>query len=109
MTDFPGKGKVAVLKTSPETVLEDIDRLTKLAGVEQALPHRLRQLAERLGAGPTDELPALGAQFVGAVLDRLADVDPLGVDAPAHAVLVGQAFRQQRLPRGGEHAVVGAA
>jgi uncharacterized protein (DUF362 family) len=38
MSDFPGKGKVAVLKTSPNTVLEDIDRLMGLAGVEQALP-----------------------------------------------------------------------
>ncbi len=38
MSDFAGKGVVAVLKTSPETVLEDIDRLMKLAGVEQALP-----------------------------------------------------------------------
>lgn len=38
MSDFPGKGKVAVLKTSPETVLEDIDELMRLAQVEQALP-----------------------------------------------------------------------
>ncbi len=38
MTDFPGKGKVAVLKTSPETVLDDIDRLMKLGGAEQSLP-----------------------------------------------------------------------
>jgi uncharacterized protein (DUF362 family) len=38
MSNFPGKGKVAVVKTSPETVLEDIDRVMKLAGVEQALP-----------------------------------------------------------------------
>jgi uncharacterized protein (DUF362 family) len=38
MTEFAGKGKVAVVKTSPETVLEDIDRVMKLAGVEQALP-----------------------------------------------------------------------
>jgi len=38
MSNFAGKGVVAVLKTSPETVLEDIDRLMKLAGVEQALP-----------------------------------------------------------------------
>ncbi len=38
MTDFPGKGKVAVLKTSPQTILEDIDRLMKLGGVENALP-----------------------------------------------------------------------
>lgn len=37
MTDFPGKGKVAVLKTSPETVLDDIEKLMGLAGVEQSL------------------------------------------------------------------------
>lgn len=39
MSDFPGKGKVAVLKTSPETVLDDIERLMELAGVQEALPH----------------------------------------------------------------------
>lgn len=38
MSNFPGKGKVAVLKTTPETVLEDIEKVIKLAGVEQALP-----------------------------------------------------------------------
>lgn len=38
MTNYPGKGKVAVLKTSPETVLEDIEKLMIMAGVEQALP-----------------------------------------------------------------------
>lgn len=38
MADFPGKGKVAVLKTSPSTVLEDIDHLVELAGIETALP-----------------------------------------------------------------------
>jgi uncharacterized protein (DUF362 family) len=37
MTDFPGKGKVAVLKTSPDTILEDYHRLLDLAGVEQTL------------------------------------------------------------------------
>ncbi len=37
MSNYPGKGKVAVVKTSPETVLEDIDRLMKIAGVEKAL------------------------------------------------------------------------
>ena len=36
--DFPGKGKVAVLKTSPETVLDDYGRLMDLAGYKQALP-----------------------------------------------------------------------
>lgn len=38
MSDFPGKGKVAVLKTSPATVLDDIERLMSLAEVEAALP-----------------------------------------------------------------------
>ncbi len=38
MADFPGKGKVAVLKTTPETVLEDIERLMKLAKFEGSLP-----------------------------------------------------------------------
>ncbi len=35
---FPGMGKVAVLKTRPETVLDDYARLMKLAGAEAALP-----------------------------------------------------------------------
>ncbi len=38
MPNFPGKGKVAVLKTRPETVLDDIEALMKLAEVEKALP-----------------------------------------------------------------------
>jgi len=42
MTGFPGKGKVAVLKTSPSTVLEDIENLLKMAGLEQALPKDVR-------------------------------------------------------------------
>lgn len=38
MANFPGKGKVAVLKTSPETILEDIEKLMIMASVEQSLP-----------------------------------------------------------------------
>jgi len=38
MNDFPGKGKVAILRTTPETVLEDYERLMLLAGVKEALP-----------------------------------------------------------------------
>jgi len=38
MTDYPGKGKVAVLKTSPKTVLDDYHRLMTMAGVEDTLP-----------------------------------------------------------------------
>src|SRR5262245_23223395 len=39
MTDYPGKGKVAVVKTQPGTVLEDVERAMKLAGFEAALLH----------------------------------------------------------------------
>jgi len=38
MNDFPGKGKVAVAKTTPETVLPDYARVMELAGLRQALP-----------------------------------------------------------------------
>jgi uncharacterized protein (DUF362 family) len=38
MSEFPGKGKVAVIKTSPDTVLEDIQKVMKLGGYEEALP-----------------------------------------------------------------------
>ena len=38
MADFPGKGKVAVLKTSPASVLDDIQALMKLADFQGALP-----------------------------------------------------------------------
>jgi len=38
MSEFPGKGKVAVLKTTPDTVLDDIEQLMKLADLESALP-----------------------------------------------------------------------
>jgi uncharacterized protein (DUF362 family) len=36
--DFPGKGKVAVLRTQPETVVEDIGRLMEMADYRAALP-----------------------------------------------------------------------
>jgi uncharacterized protein (DUF362 family) len=36
--DFPGKGRVALLRTQPETVLDDYRELLKLADYEAALP-----------------------------------------------------------------------
>ncbi len=36
--DFPGKGKVAVVRTRPETVVDDIGRLMVMAGYRDALP-----------------------------------------------------------------------
>lgn len=38
MTDFPGKGIVAAIKTTPETILEDIHSVMRLADFETALP-----------------------------------------------------------------------
>src|SRR3989337_686652 len=38
MEGFPGKGTVAVLKTTPATVLEDIRRVMRLADFEASLP-----------------------------------------------------------------------
>jgi uncharacterized protein (DUF362 family) len=38
MTDFPGKGKVAVLKTTPGSVFNDVEELMQLADFESALP-----------------------------------------------------------------------
>lgn len=37
MNDYSGRGVVAVLKTSPETILEDVQRVINLAGVEKSL------------------------------------------------------------------------
>ncbi len=42
MSIFPGKGKVAALKTSPETVLDDIGKVMRLADFEAALPKGVR-------------------------------------------------------------------
>lgn len=41
MSDFPGKGTVAVVKTSPATILEDVQTVMKLAGFESALPKQI--------------------------------------------------------------------
>ena len=41
MANFPGKGKVAVIKTTPETILEDVEKVMKQAGFEEALPKGL--------------------------------------------------------------------
>lgn len=38
MSQFPGKGVVAVVKTSPATIIDDIQTVMKLAGFETALP-----------------------------------------------------------------------
>lgn len=42
MADFFGKGKVAVLKTTPETVLDDYDKLLSIAQIEQAISNEIK-------------------------------------------------------------------
>lgn len=42
MADFPGKGKVAVLKTSPDTVINDIEQAMLLADFPASLPKKHR-------------------------------------------------------------------
>lgn len=42
--EFPGRGKVAILRTSPESVLEDYARLMDLADVSEALPRNLETI-----------------------------------------------------------------
>jgi uncharacterized protein (DUF362 family) len=42
MVDFVGKGTIAALKTSPETILDDIHRVMQLAGVEKSLKNDIR-------------------------------------------------------------------
>ncbi len=38
MADFPGKGKVAIVKTTPESVIDDVGQVMRLAGYQDALP-----------------------------------------------------------------------
>jgi uncharacterized protein (DUF362 family) len=42
MTEFKGKGTVAVLKTQPDTILEDIAELMRLADFESSLPQGVK-------------------------------------------------------------------
>ena len=42
MTEFPGKGIVAAIKTTPETVIEDIEHVMRLADFESALPKNVK-------------------------------------------------------------------
>jgi len=46
MTEYSGKGKVAVVKTTPETVLDDYKRVMELAGFETALPKDVQTLVK---------------------------------------------------------------
>ena len=61
MTDFPGKGIVAVVKTTPETVLQDYDKLLQSGQLSAGAAQRQRHAAE-------DQY--LVANVVSGLLDR---------------------------------------
>ena len=49
MTDFPGKGIVAAIKTTPKTVLEDIEHVMRLADFESAQQHKAHLRTDKGG------------------------------------------------------------
>lgn len=73
--DFPGRGKVAVLRTTPDTVLEDYRQLMHLAGYQEALP-RNRELLIKLNLSWTKFFPACSSppwQLEGVIKTLLED------------------------------------
>ncbi len=38
MVNFPGRGKVAIVRTTPDTVVDDVREVMRLAGYQEALP-----------------------------------------------------------------------
>jgi uncharacterized protein (DUF362 family) len=42
MAEYPGKGTVAVLKTTPERILDDVQQVMRTGGFEAALPKNVR-------------------------------------------------------------------
>ncbi|MEA3459240.1 MAG: DUF362 domain-containing protein [Chloroflexota bacterium] len=73
--DFPGRGKVAVLKTSPETVLEDYRRLMHMAGYQDVLS-KDNDLLIKLNLSWTKFFPACSTppwQLEGVIKTLLAD------------------------------------
>lgn len=70
MSDFPGKGKVAALKTSPNTVLEDISSVMDLAGFRDILP-KTNQTGLKINISWQTWYPACSStpwQIEGAIL-----------------------------------------
>lgn len=84
MSDFPGKGQVAVLKTSPETVVEDYQRLLEMAGVERALPDKKLQTGLKINISWQTWYPACSTspwQLEGVIktLQKMGYEDLVGV------------------------------
>ncbi len=73
--DFPGRGKVAILKTHPDTVLEDYRRLMHLAGYQEALPQD-KETILRINISWQQWYPACSTvpwQLEGVIKTMLAD------------------------------------
>jgi uncharacterized protein (DUF362 family) len=84
MSDFHGKGQVAVLKTSPETVLDDYQRLLEMAGIEKALPEKEIQTGLKINISWQTWYPACSTapwQLEGVIqtLKSLGYTDLVGV------------------------------
>jgi len=84
--EFPGRGKVAVLRTRPGTVLEDYARLMHLAGYEQALP-KDRETFLKINISWQTWYPACSStpwQVEGVIKTLLADGYPKASLSAAH-------------------------
>ena len=90
-TDFPGRGKVAILKTHPETVIEDYVRLMDLAGFREALPKDKE--TEQADEGLEIDLEQLIERCKTVLGERVVEVreSRLLTDSPCRLVSPGDA------------------
>ena len=76
--NFPGRGKVAVIKTSPETVLEDYGKVMRMAGYQDAL-HRSAPISLKVNISWQVFYPACSTtpwQLEGVIRTLLEDGYP---------------------------------
>lgn len=84
--DFPGRGKVAILRTSPETVLEDYGRLMRLLQYQDNLPKEKETLL-KINVSWQIWYPACSTppwQLEGVIKSLLDDRYPRGSLIAAH-------------------------
>ena len=88
------RATVAVLRTRPESVVEDYGRLMRLAGYDRVLP-RDGQLLLKLNLSWTKYFPACSTQpwQLDGVLNTLVDVMAV---LGAHRLLQAEAVRRRR-------------
>jgi uncharacterized protein (DUF362 family) len=89
-TNFPGRGKVAVLKTKPSTVLQDYQHLMDLAGYREALPQD-RETLLKINISWDTWYPACSTtpwQLEATIQKLLADGHPTPIAAHNDTVVV---------------------